>query len=115
MKAPPESTKASLNARLNSHVRSHWPTLASIDVRWRANFAYIDGRRTDATTTKLCRLRYNGSAHLWGFAIYRASHDDYEDNFLPTGTTVGTAEEALDCACGLYLNDPTAWTDTPTN
>jgi hypothetical protein len=22
---------------------------------------------------------------------------------------VGTAEEALDCACGLYLNDPTAW------
>ena len=72
MKAPPESTKASLNARLNSHVRSHWPTLASIDVRWRANFAYIDGRRTDGMTMKLCRLRYNGSAHLWGFAIYRA-------------------------------------------
>jgi hypothetical protein len=24
-------------------------------------------------------------------------------------------EEALDCACGLYLNDPTAWTQPPTN
>ena len=39
-----------------------------------------------------------------GFAIYRAGHDDYEDSFLPTGTPVGTAEEALDCACGLYLD-----------
>jgi energy-coupling factor transporter ATP-binding protein EcfA2 len=56
----------------------------------------------------LCRLRYGGSAHTWGFAIYRASHDDYEDNFLPSGSPTGSAEEALDCACGLYLNDPTA-------
>jgi hypothetical protein len=23
----------------------------------------------------------------------------------------GTPEEALDCACGLYLNDPKAWTE----
>jgi len=65
---------------------------------------------------KLCRLRYGGSAHTWGFAIYRASHDDYEDSYLPTGMTGGSPEEALDCACGLYLNDPSAWLpDTPTN
>ena len=25
----------------------------------------------------------------------------------------GAPEEALDCACGLYLNDPTAWTTPP--
>ena len=63
----------------------------------------------------ICGAR-EGSAHLWGFAIYRASHDDYDDSFLPSGTPVGTAEEALDCACGLYLIDPSAWTtDTPTN
>ena len=43
---------------------------------------------------------------MWGFAIYRASHDDYQDSCLPTGTTGGTAEDALDTACGLYLNDP---------
>ncbi len=110
MKAPPESTKASLTSRLSDHTCTHWPSLAAIDVRWRTNFAYIDGRRPDGTTTKLCRLRYNGSAHLWGFAIYRASHDDYEDSYLPTGTHFGTAEEALDCACSLYLSF-----DTPTN
>ncbi len=110
VRAPPESTKANLRTRLNSHARAHWPTLSGVDIRWRTNFAYIDGLRHDGTTTKLCRLRYNGSAHLWGFAIYRASHDDYEDSYLPTGTTVGSAEEALDCACGLYLSF-----DTPTN
>jgi len=106
MKAPPTSTKASLTTRLNSHARTHWPSLAGINVRFRANFAYIVGRSQDETALKLCRLRYGGSAHLWGFAMYRASHDDYEDSFLPTGTPVGTAEEALDCACGLYLNEP---------
>ena len=85
-------------------------------MRFRANFAYINGRHPGATVIKLCRLRYSDSAHLCGFAIYQASHDNYEDSFLPTGTHVGTAEQALDCACGLYLNDPTAeTTDTPTN
>ena len=49
------------------------------------------------------------SGHTWGFAIYRASHDDCEDSYLPTGMPAGSPEEALDCACGLYLNDPTAW------
>ena len=106
MKAPPESTKHSLTARLTTHARSHWPELARINLRFRANFAYIDGCQQDGTSIKLCRLRYGGSAHLWGFAIYRASHNDYEDSYLPAGTTAGTAEEALDCA--LYLN-PNAW------
>ena len=115
MKAPPESTKHSLTLGLNEHARARWPELARVDVRFRANFAYIDGRCPDGTIIKLCRLRYSGSAHHWGFAIYRASHDDYEDSYLPTGSHGGTAEEALDCACGLYLNDPTAWMDTPTN
>lgn len=116
MKALPQSTKHSLNARLNNHARIRWPELAGVDLRFRANFAYIDGRYPDGTPIKLCRLRYGGSAHLWGFAIYRASHDDYQDSFLPTGAPIGTAEQALDCSCGLYLNDPSAWTpDTPTN
>lgn len=116
MKAPPTSTKHSLESRLSSHQRDRWPDLAGIEVRFRANFAYVDGRYPDGTTLKLCRLRYGGSASLWGFAIYRASHDDYEDSLLPSGMTAGSPEEALDCACGLYLNDPTAWLDdSPTN
>jgi hypothetical protein len=116
MKAPPLSTKDSLTYRLNAHARLRWPELAGINLRFRTNFAYIDGRYPDGTTIQLCRLRYGGSAQHWGFALYRASHDDYEDSLLPAGTPVGTAEEALDCACGLYLNDPSAWLpNTPTN
>jgi hypothetical protein len=48
-------------------------------------------------------------ASMWGFAVYRASHDDYEDSFLPTGMMGGSPEEALDCAGGLYLADPRVW------
>ncbi|HEX2184113.1 MAG TPA: hypothetical protein VHN78_01235 [Chloroflexota bacterium] len=44
-----------------------------------------------------------------GFAIHLASTDRYQDSVLPSGLPVGTPEEALDCACGLYLADPTAW------
>lgn len=116
MPTPPTSTKDGLSSRLSIHARTRWPELAGVTVRFRANFAYVDGRQSDGSLLKLCRLRYGGSASTWGFAIYRASHDDYEDSVLPNGMPVGSPEEALDCACGLYLNDPTAWLpDTPTN
>jgi len=72
-----------------------------------------DTTLTDATTLKLCRLRYVGSASQWQFAIYRASHDDYDESVFFTGLPVGTCQDALDTACGLYLNDPTAWTPPP--
>ena len=106
----PESTKDSLHYRLAARARERWPALASIQVRFRAGFAYVDGVLAGGDILKLGRLRYVGYANQWGFAIYRASHDDYEDSFLPTGEQGGTAEEALDTACGLYLNDPAAWT-----
>jgi hypothetical protein len=106
----PDSTKTSLQQRLTVRARDRWPELASVEVRHRANFSYVDGVLPDGTTLKLCRLRYAGSAHQWGFAIYRASHNDYADSVLPTGMPVGTCEDALDTACGLYLGDPTAWT-----
>ncbi len=115
MKAPPPSTKASLTSRLTIHARSQWPQLAAVEVRFRANFAYVDGRDHDGTTFQLCRLRHGGSAHLWGFALYRASHDDYENSYLPSGHPLGTAEEALDCACTLYLSYAEPPRNTPTN
>jgi hypothetical protein len=113
----PESTKHSVEQRLGARARERWPQLASVAVRHRANFTYVDGILPDGTTLKLCRLRYVGSAHDWQFAIYRASHDDYADSIFPTGSAVGTCQDALDLACGLYLADPTAWTDIrhPTN
>jgi len=113
----PDSTKHSLESRLGSRVSTRWPQLASIAVRHRGTFTYVDGILPDATTLKLCRLRYVGSAHDWGFAIYRASHDDYAESVYPTGSPVGTCQDALDLACGLYLGEPFIWTQMrpPTN
>lgn len=105
----PDSTKNSLHLRLTQHAQQRWPALTEVRMRYRAGFAYVDGVLTDGEVLPLCRLRYAGSASTWGFAVYQASHDDYEDSLLPTGSPSGSAEEALDCACGLYLNDPTAW------
>jgi hypothetical protein len=106
----PDSTKRTLRGRLDAHARQHWPALTEGRLRHRGAFAYVDGVLADGEVLPLCRLRYFGSAHDWGFAVYRASHNDYEDSFLSTGTLVGTAEDALDTASGLYLNNPTAWT-----
>jgi len=116
VKAPPESTKHSLRVRLNNHAATHWPTVASVDVRFRTNFAYIDAVDSHGEVIKLCRLRYGGSAHYWGFAIYRSSHDDYQDSYLPTAAPLGTPEDALGCAAMLYLDHPTHTPpNTPTN
>jgi len=93
-----------------TRARERWPQIERIDTRYRAGFAYVDTHLADGETLRLCRLRYTGYANEWGFAIYRASHDDYEDSILPNGLPYGPAEDALDTACGLYLNDPTAWT-----
>jgi hypothetical protein len=109
---PPESTKASLAQRLNNHARTHWPAIDHVQLRFRGRFAYIDAALPNGVTLALCRLRYGGYASEWGFAIYRASHDDYQDNVLPTGWAAGTPEEALDCAAGLYLS--ATWPDDPT-
>ena len=118
MPKPPESTKTSLTQRLNIHARARWPAVEGIEVRFRANFAYVSAHLRDGGNIPLCRLRYGGSASIWGFAFYRASHDDYEDNILPTGTFAGSPEDALECAGGVYLDGLTAWQghpDTPTN
>lgn len=77
--------------------------------------AYFDGHLSDGTILPPYRLRYNGSASIWSFAIYLAGRDGYEDDILPSGLPAGSPEEALDCVCGLYLNDPTGWSLPPTN
>ena len=111
----PDSTKTSLEQRLRARARERWPQIASLQIRHRGTFSYVDAALADGTMLKLCRLRYVGSASQWQFAIYRASHDDYDESVFPTGLPVGTCQDALDTACGLYLNDPTAWIQPPTN
>ena len=109
--AIPESTKGSLRSRLESRRRERWPSLAKLETTFRANFAYVKGVDGDGDALPLLRLRYHGSASSWGFAVYLASKDSYEDSMLPSGAFSGAPEEALDCACGLYLNEPEAWLD----
>ena len=57
------------------------------------------------------RLRYGGSAHSFGFAIYSAAHDRYQDAVLRTGLPTGTPQEALDAACTIHLAGPSLEAD----
>jgi hypothetical protein len=107
-KNPPESMQHHLSHRLNARAKERWPQLTRVQVRFRSGFAYVEGELPgEEGPIPLCRLRFTGVLHTWGFALYLASREKYEDNFLPTGLPFGSPEEALDCACGLYLGDPT--------
>lgn len=108
--AIPEPTRQELERQLDLRRAQRWPTLRDLAVRYRADFAYVSGADDDGPLP-LCRLRFIGSPDEWGFACYLASKDGYEDSILPSGSFTGSPEEALDCACGLYLTDPSAWAD----
>ena len=60
----------------------------------------------DGSQIPLFRLRYGGSAHSFGFAIYSAAQDRYQDAVLRTGLPTGTPQEALDTACTVHLTEP---------
>src|ERR1700758_4194384 len=111
----PDSTKTSLEQRLRARARDRWPQIASLQIRHRGAFSYVDATLTDDPTLKLCRLLCVAPPSQGQFAIYRASHDDYDESVFFTGLPVGTCQDALDTACGLYLNDPTAWIRPQTN
>ncbi len=44
------------------------------------------GKLPNGEVLPLFRLRYAGSADTWGFAIYGAGHDDYQNSHLPTAS-----------------------------
>lgn len=103
MPAIPESTRNSITWRLLQHADTHWPQLDTVDVSYRGGFAYVSGVLSSGEQIRLCRLRYGGSAHSFGFAIYAAAHDRYQQAILRTGLPTGTPQEALDTACTLHL------------
>lgn len=106
MPMPSEHTRLSLEQRLGEHARTAWPQLTDLHVRHRGAFAYVEGELAGGDTVKLMRLRHGETASRWGFTLYTASGDKYEDAILPTGSLAGTPEDALDCACGLHLAVP---------
>jgi len=105
MPAIPDSTKTSLAQRLRQHARQHWPQLTGLHVRYHGQFAYVEGELADGQRLPLIRLRYGNSASIWGFGLYLASSGKYENQILPTGLPIGSPQDALDCACGLYLGN----------
>jgi hypothetical protein len=109
MATPPESTKTNVSYYLRQRAKERWPQIETLDVRFRSNFAYVTAITTESEELPLCRLRYAGSASVWGFAVYLASKDGYENSILPNGQFSGSPQDCLDCACGLYFNDPAAW------
>ena len=95
----PESTKTSLAQRLRVHAKASWPQLAQVHVRFRGQFAYVTAELAEGEQVPLMRLRYGGSAHRWGTAIYVASKDSYEDQIWFSGST----EETFDLVCDLHV------------
>ena len=86
MPAIPESTRSSIILRLLDHAEKNWPQLAKVRARYHGSFAYITGVLRNGEQIPLFRLRYGGSAHSFGFAIYSAARDRYEDAVLLTGS-----------------------------
>ena len=84
MPAIPQSTRSSTPAAAGPR-RENWPQLAKVQARYHGPFAYITGVLPDGEQLPLFRLRYGGSAHSFGFAIYSAARDRYEDAVLRTG------------------------------
>jgi hypothetical protein len=104
--AIPESTRSSITLRLLDHAEHNWPQLAKVRARYHGSFAYITGVLRDGQQIPLFRLRYGGSAHSFGFAIYSPAHDRYQDAVLLTGLPIGSPQEALDTACTIHLTEP---------
>jgi hypothetical protein len=85
MPAIPEPTRSSIILRLLNHAGKNWPQLVKVRARYHGSFAYITGLLRDGEQIPLFRLRYGGSAHSFGFAIYSPARDRYEDAVLLTG------------------------------
>jgi hypothetical protein len=113
MPVPDRRTKDQVEGELDFYASERWPQLEEVTITWRGSYGYVHAYVTVTESIPLCRMRYLGLPDEWGFALYRASTEQYEDTLLPTGSFTGTPQQALDCACGLYLNDPTAWQTKP--
>jgi hypothetical protein len=108
MPVPPGRLKTYIAGHLDFYASQRWPQVEEVTIRWRGGHGYVTGHLPGDDDIPLCRLRYLGSETDWGFALYRASSETYDETLLPNGSSTGTPEQALDCALGLYLGDPAA-------
>jgi len=113
MPVPSARLKADTEGHLDFHASQRWPQLEEVTISWRGSYGYVHAYLSEDEAIQVCRLQYLGSDTDWGFALYQASTGRYDDTLLPDGNLSGTPEQALDCALGLYLADPTAWLKPP--
>jgi hypothetical protein len=115
--AIPESTRSSITLRILLHAKEHWPQLGRLEVTCRGGFAYAAASLPgDDKPQPLFRLRYGGSAHSLGFAVYSSATGRYENSVLLTGRHTGTPQEALDTAATFYaaaITGPNPDTEPP--
>ena len=108
MPVPSARLKTLTEGHLDFHASQRWPQLEEVTISWRGGYGYVHAYLSGDEAIPVCRLRYLGSDTDWGFALYRASSETYDDTLLPDGNPSGTAEQALDCALALYLAGPNA-------
>lgn len=102
MPTMPIENRVEIENRLRTHTAHTRQPLAAIRVRYRGAFAYITAVLPTGEVQPLCRLRYLGHDDRYGVALYRASHDDYEDTWLPNGSDTATPEDAFDFAANTH-------------
>jgi len=124
----PQKVQPRIRLRILEHAAQHYAGKYNrIDVRFRAQFCYIDAytepyvpedhnadllgesreeriERMRNTPTHLCRLRYFGDEDRWSMAFYTYSHETYEPCIFDNGSWHGRPEEAFDTSA-VYLND----------
>ena len=118
--------KTRTEQRIHAHAEAHFAgKYTRMDVRFRAQFCYIDAYQEPATRgplppdfpeteaefmerlrntpVHLCRLRHRGVADKWGLALFLYSSEKYEDCMYRSGAWDGTVEEAFELAAGFHL------------
>ena len=97
---PGKKLKQHVGNDLDHYASTRWPDLEEVTITWRGSYGYLRAWTTETDYIPLCRIQYLGDDH-YGFALYRASTENYAEARLPTGAFTATPRQALDCALGL--------------
>ena len=86
MAVPTARLKTYIEGHLDFHASQRWPQLEEVTISWRGSYGYVSAYLTEDEAIPVCRLRYLGSDTGWGFALYQASSERYDDTLLPDGS-----------------------------